>query len=144
MFFADRQFFVCRLRAAILVVFLLVVLPQAFAKVKTSDLLPSTSEQPYPHQTFETKRQNNVKVTGQAYRARPDLMVLELRVDQTKRLGPPPSRTRPGARRAVSDEPAEIQSVRLKTPDGKVREANMRRVPEWFMPQARQNFNRPL
>jgi hypothetical protein len=86
----------------------------------TSDL---TGVQPYPHQWIESNGKKGVSLIGQAYRPRRDLFVMELN--------------------AFPDGQTEIKSVTLKTPDGKVVEGKIRRLPASFMPTARKNYQNP-
>lgn len=94
-------------------------------KKPTVQLYAPTPLQPYPHQWIETKTKKGVSVVGQAYRARKDLVVLEM------------------VPLSDSGKPVEIKSIRIRTASGKVYEGKIRRLPSGFMPIARQNYQHP-
>jgi len=98
--------------------------------------------QPYVHQWFETKTKDRTGVFGQVYRPRKDLVVLEMipNVEEESLFGGGRKGSeRVGLGSGETSKP-EVTAVRIKTKDGKVYEAQMRKVPMWFMPAARKNF----
>lgn len=100
-----------------------------------------TGAQPYPHQWFESKTQKGTSVYGQVYRPREDLVVLEMIPEWEKKPSKPAAKM--GSQPEAAKEAPVIKAVRLKTASGKIYEAKIRRVPSWFMPEARQNYQSP-
>ncbi|OGW82919.1 MAG: hypothetical protein A2Z83_02905 [Omnitrophica bacterium GWA2_52_8] len=130
----------------ILLFFLLLLSFPAYAKKEDegsrATLHAPTDVQPYPHQIFESQTQKGTTIHGQVYRPRENLVVLEMMPEWKKSHKPKPTksaRKQPGE----AQEAPVIKSVRLKTESGKVYETEIRRVPSWFMPTARQNYQTP-
>ena len=97
-------------------------------------------EQPYPYQEFKTKTKKSIQVVGQAYRPQKKLVVLEMIPRLQKSMTEDAYNYRFGPPVQKRQENLEIQAVRIKTPDGKVYEGKIRRLPSDFMPTARKNY----
>lgn len=115
----------------------------AYAKKEDKEvraaLKAPTGAQPYPHQWFESKTKKGTSIYGQIYRPREDLVVLEM-IPEWQKSQPQSAPKMGSAPDPGTKEAPVIKAVRLKTASGKIYEAKIRRLPAWFMAEARQNY----